>query len=108
MGHNLVLLRHAERFLVHKLVGFDIAEPYIDHGRRLCGFGVELFVHDCRTFEYGGYDVVQFNCPFANDPLQPEFERYLIGAMELRAYLIWHAMILLDESLLIMPTGASG
>ena len=101
-GRNLFLLKHAERFRFAKIVGFDVASKYVEYGRRLYRLDKEMFVDDCLTFDYGGFDVVFFYRPFQDDDQQAAFEGRLIDSMKRGAYLVAHSDETLDDSRQLM------
>jgi SAM-dependent methyltransferase len=101
-GRNVFLLKHAERFRFSKIVGFDIAEPYVEHGRRIFGLGDDVFVDDCMTFDYGGFDVIHFYRPFSDDEQESAFEKHLVDTMKRSAFVIGHLDHELDKSRLLM------
>jgi len=107
-GRNIFLMKHADRFHFHKVVGFDISDIYIEHGRRLFGLGEDIFVADCRTFDYGGFDIVQFYRPYSDEEMEAAFERHLIGSMKRAAFLVGHLAVVCDQSPLLMPLGDTG
>ena len=101
-GRNVFLLKQAKDFPFQKIVGFDVAEEYVAHGERLYRLGNDLFVDDCMTFDYGGYDVVFFYRPFHNAEKQTAFEHRLIESMKRGAYVVGHMSESLDDSPLLM------
>ena len=102
-GRNLYLLKHAKEFRFNKIVGFDIGQDYISYGQRLYGLGNDIFVDDCMTFDYGGFDVVFFYRPFHDAEKEAAFESRLIETMKRGAFVVGHINESLEDSRLLMP-----
>jgi SAM-dependent methyltransferase len=107
-GRNIFLLKSSERFHFHKIVGFDISESYIAHGKQYFRLKDEIFVDDCMTFDYGGFDIIYFYKPFHDDLKQRQFEQQLINTAKRGAYIVAFNASSFDESRLLMRMTDSG
>jgi hypothetical protein len=98
LGRNVYLLQATTRFHFDKIVGFDVVEAYVAAGQKYFGLGPNLFVADCLSFDYGGYDIIYFYRPFVDDEKQKLFETRLIETSKVGAYIIGSVSEFLDES----------
>ncbi|WP_176473826.1 class I SAM-dependent methyltransferase [Actibacterium ureilyticum] len=87
-GRNLFLLGATDRFEVGQMRGFDISPELIEHGRKVFGFTDQIGVGDCKSFDYGDFDVVYFYRPFSDMAAEEAFEDYLVRGMKPGAYVI--------------------
>jgi hypothetical protein len=88
IGRNVHLLSSTNRFHLEKVDGFDIVEDYINVGKKHFGSDLSLFVDDCMTFDYGGYDVIYFYRPLQDERLEKRFEDHLVESMKSGAYIV--------------------
>jgi len=88
IGRNVHLLSCTNRFHLEKVDGFDIVEDYINIGHKHFGADLSLFVDDCMTFDYSGYDVIYFYRPLQDERLEMRFEDYLVSSMKSGAYIV--------------------
>jgi hypothetical protein len=98
VGRNIFLLSATTRFHFDKILGFDIVEAYVAAGQKYFGLGSNVFVADCLSFDYGGYDIIYFYRPFTDDEKQKSFETHLIESSKAGAYIIGCGSEILDES----------
>lgn len=107
-GRNVFLLKQIPDIRFDKIIGFDIAAPYIAFGKQLFSLEHDLFVEDCMNFDFGGFDVLQFYRPFIDEQKEIAFEQYLIDSMRRSAYVIGHSVVMLSDSPRLMEVGKSG
>jgi len=105
VGRNVYLLGATTRFHFDKIVGFDVVEAYVAAGQKHFGLGSNLFVADCLTFDYGGYDIIYFYRPFIEKEKQKVFESRLIESAKVGAYIVGCGSELLDESRRLIRKG---
>lgn len=96
-GRNAFLAQVTDRFEFRRVHGFDICAPMIDWGRQVLGMGDALFVADCATFDYSGYDVIYFYRPFSDMEAEAAFEDHLVSSMRSGAYVIGCGQVTLDD-----------
>ncbi len=108
VGRNVFLLSATTRFHFDKIVGFDVVEAYVAAGRKYFGLEKQLFVADCLTFDYGGYDIIYFYRPFSDEQKQKEFETHLLESTKTGAYIIGCYGELLDDSPRVVRKGDAG
>lgn len=87
-GRNLYLLGATDRFEIGRMHGFDISQQLIDHGRKVFGFGDQIEVGDCLTYDYSDFDVIYFYRPFSDLAVEEKFEKALVKSMKPGAYVI--------------------
>ena len=103
VGRNVALLSATSRFRFEKIAGFDVVEPYIAAARKYFDLGEQVFVQDCMTFDYGGYDILYFYRPFTDDDQQTAFEKYLVESCKVGSYIIGCLSISLEHSPRLIP-----
>ncbi len=97
-GRLVHLLSCTDRFNFDKIHGFDISEPMIKAGQARYGLGSNLFVEDCLTFDYSGYDVVFFYRPLQDDDAETAFENRLIETLKPGAFIVGAGQESLDNN----------
>ncbi len=88
IGRNVHVLNATNRFNFEKIDGFDVVEEYVRIGKKHFGDELSIFVEDCMSFDYSGYDVVYFYRPLQDERMQKRFEDYLIKTMKSGSYII--------------------
>lgn len=97
-GRLVHLLSCTDRFNFDKIHGFDISEPMIKSGQARYGLGNNLFVQDCMTFDYSGYDVVFFYRPLSDDDAQTAFETRLVETLKPGALILGAGEVSLEDN----------
>lgn len=98
IGRNVYLLGATDRFCFEKVDGFDIVEEYIATGHKYFGLSESIFVDDCLTFDYGGYDIIYYYRPLQDDRMQRRFEDHLVKSCKVGAYIVGCFNIKLEKS----------
>lgn len=96
-GRNVHLLRCTDRFNFDSVQGLDISEAMISTGRTRYGLGADLFVEDCMTFDYSGYDVVFFYRPLNDEDAENAFEARLVETLKPGALIVGVGATSLEE-----------
>ncbi|MEM9148002.1 MAG: class I SAM-dependent methyltransferase [Pseudomonadota bacterium] len=86
-GRLAHLLLATDRFAFSDIHGFDIDEGLIAKGKERFDLGDNIFVADCLSFDYTGYDIIFFYRPLKDDTKQMEFEQRVIEQMPVSGYL---------------------
>ena len=102
-GRITHLLGCTDRFNFEKIHGFDISEEMIKAGRERYGLGSDLFVADCLTFDYSGYDVVYFYRPLSDEDAETAFETRLIETLKPGALIMGAGQVSLDDNRKVVP-----
>ena len=97
-GRLVHLLSCTDRFNFDTIHGFDISEQMIKAGQSRYGLGNNLFVEDCLTFDYAGYDVVFFYRTLQDDNAQTAFEKRLIETLKPGAFIVGAGQETLDNN----------